>query len=206
MRAANVTQQINVFQLVKQLSIVEVINRYSIVELKQRGRRWTARCPLHNDHSPSFVVFPNGKWKCFGCGEHGDGVDLVAKIFNLELIEAARMIARDFNIEAKKPLSPAARRKIIQQAKKREKERILREKLDKAHETLSLLVRTINKSLAAGGYKSHCDLAGLLHKVDYYEYLIECLLSNNAEIQIMALNSFNRDFSLGGRFTNESNP
>lgn len=195
MRAANETQRINIFQLVKQINIVEIINRYNIVELKQRGRRWMAQCPLHDDHSPSFVVFPNnGKWKCFGCGEHGDAVDLVAKVFNIKLIKAARMIARDFNIEAKKPLSPAARRKIIQQAKKREKERILREKLDKAHETLSLLVRTINYSIAAGGYQAHCDLAGLLHKVDYYEYLIECLLSNNTEIKIMALNNFYKEF------------
>ncbi|SFH20787.1 DNA primase [Desulfotomaculum arcticum] len=194
MRAANETQRINIFQLVKQINIVEIINRYNIVELKKRGRRWAARCPIHDDHSPSFVVFPNGTWKCFGCGEHGDGVDLVAKIFNLELIEAARMIARDFGIEVNKPLSSASRRKIMQQAKKREKERILCERLDKAYETLSLLVRTINYSLAAGGYQAHCDLAGLLHKVDYYEYLVECLLSSNAEIQMMALNSFNREF------------
>jgi len=197
MRAA--TQQINIFQLVKQLNIVDIINRYNIVELKQRGRRWMAQCPLHDDHSPSFVVFPNGKWKCFGCGEHGDAVDLIAKTFNLPLIKAARMITRDFGIEVNKPLPPGVRQKIMQQvaqeAKKREMQQMFCTKLDKAYETLSLLMRTINKSLAAGGYQAHCDLAELLHKVDYYEYLIECLLSNNTEIQMMALNSYNKVFN-----------
>lgn len=198
MRAANETQRINIFQLVKQLNIVDIINHYNIVELKQRGRRWMAQCPLHDDHSPSFVVFPNGKWKCFGCGEHGDAVDLVAKVFNLKLIEAARMIARDFGIEENNPLSPAARRKIIQQIKKREMEQIFCEKLDKALKTLSLFVRTINNLLATSGYQAHCDLAELLHKVDYYENMIECLLSNDPEIQKMALNSYNREFYFDG--------
>ncbi|WP_051273605.1 CHC2 zinc finger domain-containing protein [Desulfotruncus alcoholivorax] len=194
MGAVNATQRISIFQLVKPINIVEVINRYNIVELKKRGRRWMARCPLHDDHSPSFVVFPNGKWKCFGCGEYGDAVDLVAKVFKLKLIEAARMVARDFGIEANKPLSPADRKKVIRQARKREMERAFCEKLEQAHETLALLVRTINRRLATGGYQAHYDLAELLHKVDYYKYLIDCLLSNNAEIQLMALNSFNREF------------
>ncbi len=182
---------VNIFGLVKQLNIVDVINHYKIAELKQRGRRWVARCPLphHDDHSPSFVIFPDGKWKCFGCGEHGDVTDLIAKVLNIKLIEAARMIARDFGIEVDKLLSPAVRHKIIQQAAQEAKKR---EKLEKAHETMSLLVRTINNTLAAGGYQAHCDFAELAIKADYYEYLIECLLNKNTQIQMMALNSYER--------------
>lgn len=35
-------------------------------------------CPLHNDKTPSFVVYPDGKWHCFGaCNRGGDILDLM---------------------------------------------------------------------------------------------------------------------------------
>jgi len=180
---------VDIFQLVKQVNVIDVINYYQIAELKQRGGRWLTRCPIHDDHSPSFVIFSNGRWKCFGCGEYGDVTDLVAKVFNLTLIEAARMIARDFGIEVDRLLTPAVCRKAIKEAALEAKKR---EKLNKAVETLSLLVRTINNTLVAGGYQAHYDFAELAIKVDYYEYLIECLLNKNTQIQMMALNSYER--------------
>jgi len=38
------------------------------------------RCPLHNDHTPSFYIYSDGHFKCFGCGVYGDVLDLVAMI------------------------------------------------------------------------------------------------------------------------------
>ncbi|TYO97044.1 CHC2 zinc finger domain-containing protein [Desulfallas thermosapovorans] len=190
--ASSVPQSTNIFQLVKQVNIVDVINHYNIAQLHQRGRRWVARCPLHGEKEPSFYVFPDGGWRCFGCGEYGDSTDLVAKVFGLRPIEAARMIARDFGIEVNnKPISLEARRKARQQAieaaKKREIKQIFNQKRERALEVLSLIVRTTNRALAAGGYKAHYDLAELLHKTDYQEYLIGCLLSNNPDLQLLAL-------------------
>jgi len=42
------------------------------------GRYLTGKCPFHDDHSPSFVVWPEiDKWRCFGCGKKGDQLDLI---------------------------------------------------------------------------------------------------------------------------------
>jgi len=42
------------------------------------GRYLTGKCPFHDDRSPSFVVWPDiDKWRCFGCGKHGDQLDLI---------------------------------------------------------------------------------------------------------------------------------
>jgi hypothetical protein len=55
--------------------------------------RKTCFCPFHEDHSPSFSVYDNGKrWKCFtGCGE-GDVIDFLARAKNLSNEEACKEI------------------------------------------------------------------------------------------------------------------
>jgi hypothetical protein len=40
--------------------------------LQRRGREWWARCPFHEDRTPSFHVDPERRvWRCFGCGAGG---------------------------------------------------------------------------------------------------------------------------------------
>ncbi len=34
-------------------------------------------CPFHADHRPSLTVWPDGRWKCWGCGRKGDLFDFV---------------------------------------------------------------------------------------------------------------------------------
>lgn len=43
------------------------------------------RCLFHDDHTPSMVVYPDGKFYCFGCGARGDTADILAKLWNCDL-------------------------------------------------------------------------------------------------------------------------
>lgn len=45
------------------------------------------RCLFHDDHNPSMVVYPDGKFYCFGCGTRGDIVDIMAKLLNCDIRE-----------------------------------------------------------------------------------------------------------------------
>lgn len=44
------------------------------VELTKKGNRWKGNCPFpgHNDSTPSFVVYSDGSFYCFGCGKSGN--------------------------------------------------------------------------------------------------------------------------------------
>lgn len=47
------------------------------------NRQDKVRCFLHaGDKNPSLQIYADG-WKCFGCGEHGDAVDLTSNFEEL---------------------------------------------------------------------------------------------------------------------------
>jgi hypothetical protein len=51
-------------------------------------------CPIHNEKTPSFVVYKyENRWHCFGCSEGGDVIDLVMKINNLDFVSACRSLS-----------------------------------------------------------------------------------------------------------------
>ena len=67
-------------------------------------------CPFHADRTPSMKLNEDYIY-CFGCGAHGDVIDLVAKLFNLSSYGAAKKLADDFGIDPDKPPAAAALRK-----------------------------------------------------------------------------------------------
>lgn len=79
-------------QIKDTLSIVEVISAY--VKVEKSGNQYKARCPFHNERTPSFYISPERKsYHCFGCGVHGDIFTFVEKLENIPFIEALRMLA-----------------------------------------------------------------------------------------------------------------
>ena len=67
-------------------------------------------CPFHNDRTPSMKLNED-YFYCFGCGAHGDVINLAAKLFNLSSYDAAKKLAYDFGIDPDKPPAAAALRK-----------------------------------------------------------------------------------------------
>jgi DNA primase len=42
------------------------------VKLRHSGNKYVANCPFHDEKSPSFFVYPDGSYYCFGCGAYGE--------------------------------------------------------------------------------------------------------------------------------------
>ena len=102
--------KLEIEQLKSSVCIKEVVEGY--VTLERKGNNYMGLCPFHEDHHPSLVVNPEKQtFHCFACGEHGDVIDLTAKLFDLRLYDAARKLASDFHLAPDKPLPEAIRRK-----------------------------------------------------------------------------------------------
>jgi hypothetical protein len=67
----------------ERLPAAELLRRWG-VRLEQRGRALVCRCPLpgHEEKTPSFHVYPDGGWWCFGCGRGGDVFELARWMLN----------------------------------------------------------------------------------------------------------------------------
>lgn len=59
-------------------------------------------CPFHNDRRPSMKLNED-YFYCFGCGAHGDLIELTAKLLGIPAEEAARKLAVDFGVAGEKP-------------------------------------------------------------------------------------------------------
>jgi DNA primase len=76
--------------------LVAVASVYA-AEVRREAGRWKARCPLHDDRSPSLVLYADGRAHCFGCRWHGDAIDLVMAMEKVPFeaaVERARHTAR----------------------------------------------------------------------------------------------------------------
>ena len=103
----------DIFTMVKAaVTVRQAAEHYGL----QVNRNGMALCPFHNDRHPSLYV-SDDHYHCFACGEHGDVIDLTAKLFDLRLYDAARKLASDFHLAPDKPLPESIRQKWKQKTK-----------------------------------------------------------------------------------------
>ncbi|MGD2120321.1 MAG: DNA primase [Gemmatimonadota bacterium] len=80
--------------------IVEIIGEY--VALKRAGKDFKARCPFHEEKTPSFYVVPSkGFYKCFGCNESGDVFTFLMKRLGLSFVDAVKAVAARSGVEVR---------------------------------------------------------------------------------------------------------
>jgi DNA primase len=80
--------------------IVDIIGE--LVPLKKFGKEYKARCPFHEERTPSFCVVPDkGFYKCFGCGKSGDVFSFVMERLGLDFVEAVKHVAARSGVEVR---------------------------------------------------------------------------------------------------------
>ncbi len=79
-------------QIKERLKIEDLIGSY--IKLERAGSNLKARCPFHNEKTPSFFVSPDrGSYYCFGCGAKGDVFSFVEQFENIDFPGALKILA-----------------------------------------------------------------------------------------------------------------
>jgi DNA primase len=45
----------------------------NIIGVVDSNRNVSIRCPFHNEKTPSFILYPDNSFHCFGCNKNGQG-------------------------------------------------------------------------------------------------------------------------------------
>lgn len=84
--------------LLDRVDLAELIG--SRITLKKAGANYKARCPFHDEKTPSFNVRPDkGFYHCFGCGAHGDAISFVREFDGLGFTDAVEELAKRAGLE-----------------------------------------------------------------------------------------------------------
>ena len=77
----------------KEVPIEHILS--SIVELKRSGKNWKCLCIMHQEKTPSFVVFGStNTCHCFGCQFSADSIGLVQELEKCSFPEAVSRLSR----------------------------------------------------------------------------------------------------------------
>jgi len=185
---------INAFDAIKEtLQITNVLTFYG-VDIRHANK---TLCPLHNEKTPSFTIYPNNNsWHCFGCGVGGSVIDFVIAYYGLDALEAAKKLDADFNL-GYFDYKPTQEEKNQQSALRNEKQahRELAETFEaymsKAYIILCDYLHLLKdwKTAYAPKMPAELDTASPLfvdacHQLDYIEYLLDGLTVADYDEQI----------------------
>ena len=74
-----------------------VIRIYSqfVKSLKKTGDKYVGLCPIHGEKSPSFTVFPDMRFNCFGCQAAGNIFQFLEKVDGCDFKTAVERVKKE---------------------------------------------------------------------------------------------------------------
>ena len=160
------------------LTMQDVLSKYGY----KVNRSGFICCPFHSEKTPSMKIYPTG-YNCFGCGENGDILSFVAKLFGLSFPDTLKKIDADFGLGVYSDRPFAELRKSHYQQKqlqaKRQREKAEREQAEAQYwavfdEWKRLTENKRNFAPKSPDEELHPLFVEALQKLSYQEYLLEC--------------------------------
>lgn len=160
------------------LTMREVLLRYGY----EPNRAKFICCPFHSEKTPSMKIYEQD-FHCFGCGEHGDVISFVQKLFGLSFPDTLKKIDIDFglNLYGEHSFEDLRKAHYKQKQIQAERERNQREKQQADNEYWKIFDEwkrlDDNKRKYAPKTPNeewHPLFVEALQKLAYQEYLLDC--------------------------------
>lgn len=145
--------------LLDRVDIVEVVDRR--VKLKKTGKNYSARCPFHEEKTPSFSVNPEKQfYYCFGCGAGGNALGFVMDYENVDFPQAVETLAGSLGLQVPREQSPGG----PAQAVREDSNKALYALLEQAARYYQLQLRKHPQAQRAVAYLKQRGLTGQIAK------------------------------------------
>ena len=188
--------QFNTVQTIKdRLTMREVLERYGY----EPNKKGFMCCPFHLEKTPSMKIYEKD-YHCFGCGEHGDVITFVQKLFNLSFQEALKKIDVDFVLNLYGDKTFEELRKSHYQLKqlkaKREREKAERKQSNMEYWAAFDEWKRLEDNKQKFAPKSpdeelHPLFFEALQKLSYQVYLLDCLETRRRVLNERTNNTLN---------------
>lgn len=85
-------------EIKRRLPVHDVISSY--IKVEKAGSNYKARCPFHNEKTPSFFISPaRDSFHCFGCNRGGDIFSFVEEIEGLDFVGSLKLLAERAGVQ-----------------------------------------------------------------------------------------------------------
>ena len=100
-KVMNVVNSIPLEEIKDKVDVYEYIKKYyPQYKTEDHNSLFKMICPWHEEKTPSLVFWKKNKtFKCFGCNEHGDIINFVQKMENLDFKSASALVAKNIGVE-----------------------------------------------------------------------------------------------------------
>jgi hypothetical protein len=178
---------VNPFEVARQMRMVDIVTKYTGAHIERHGYRLYILCPFHQEKTASCLI-DQYRYRCFGCGEHGDRMQFLQKLFHITALEAAKMICRDFGllpVGVDTTYRPELAADVAERRRKWNEQALRRRKVDIAGRFLALVVRMISYRLRT---PADLDRFGVLAQAaGEAETILDMLASKDTAVQDMGL-------------------
>lgn len=79
---------------IESVKSIPILSLYEFEKTKTGYRRFSACCPFHSEKTPSFFVFENNSYYCFGCHAHGDSIEFVMQRDKINFVESVKLLRK----------------------------------------------------------------------------------------------------------------
>lgn len=143
-------------------------------------------CPFHGEKTPSMKIYDGNRgYFCFGCGEHGDQISFVQRVFDLTFQDALKKLNDDFGLGL--PIGKSIERENRIELEKRANER--RKKIEEYQKKGELLRNAywsafdewlrLDRQMRGNRPKYYWEelkpcFVEAITKIDYARYVLDC--------------------------------